>query len=120
MAVDSGFTCAIVGASICASRRRKARTSLFSVTMLQVIQMPTPLVIGNHSQANSSSHIGDLLCTPSSAFFVHAGPYGFPIVQCILYLNASGAASGFPRGLSGSSRASHDGGVPHRKANPWP
>jgi hypothetical protein len=78
--------------------------SLFSVTMLQIIQMPTPLAIGNHSQAISSSHIGDLLCTPSSALWGHAGPYDFTIVQCILCINASGAASGFTGGLSSTIR----------------
>jgi hypothetical protein len=72
--------------------------SLFSVTRLQVIQMPTPLAIGTHSQAISSSHIGDLLCTPSSALLGRAGPYDFTIVQCILCINASGGASGFTEG----------------------
>src|SRR5215510_813906 len=105
MAVDSGFTCVIAGTSICASRCRKARTSLFSVTMLQIIQIPTPPAIGNHSQAISSSHIGDLLCTPSRARLGHAGPYGFTIIQCIVCQNVSGAASGIPAGLSGSSAA---------------
>ena len=103
IAVGPWFAYVIEGASICASRCRKARTSLFSVTMLQIIHIPIPPAIGNHSQAISSSHIDDLLCTSSSALLGHAGPDGFTIVPCILCINASGAASGFTGGLSGSA-----------------
>jgi hypothetical protein len=50
IAVGPWFEYVIEVASICASRCRKARTSLFSVTMLQIIHIPIPPAIGNHSR----------------------------------------------------------------------